>query len=262
MKPSSHALLLSTFFLFSVNTSIAAEGPKFAEMLDPPEGVFCNIDHDTDVNLVWSKMTEAKIYAAEINCISEPGNQQLEVEAVSELQCDEESDGNCSVEITQQELQDALAQGVADESVELPEGEEVIWTCTARVKGLNPPGKSQNHPQTDAPCLLIPENECPAWTAEELADIGTHGFPEKVDYEDAFALSYRDYELDRSTGEFVIARIYKIGGYLYGAYAHRVSEAHDVENNTTGFRLIELTVEEFHSCRDELINHVTNPDAN
>jgi hypothetical protein len=103
------------------------------------------------------------------------------------------------------------------------------------------------------PCVNH-ENTCPVWSQEELDRIGTLGGSILRDYEySGYWENYYDYELGNGIHHYAQAYSYFHSDKLVGRYY----------SNSTGFdyayRFMELTEAQYNACKQQLINHVTNP---
>ncbi|QKI88819.1 hypothetical protein [Thiomicrorhabdus xiamenensis] len=168
------AIIFTTPFL-------AYADPIASEDLYPePQGVFCTIAND-NFNLTWSTIDDSvKKYAYELNCdiVVDDNNETLKLasfEITSEALKASQCDATCSKVIPEGVIDLTISQLIDSGQIDLGgyAAEAVKKSCSLKVKGLNPPGKSQNHPQGSASCETVSSLSCPAWTQEELASIGT-----------------------------------------------------------------------------------------
>lgn len=115
------------------------DGRGPAPQLEAPEAVMCTIDADLmAVNVEWSPVEGATKYSLDFSCEDPMDTMEVEFDFEPE-----------------EALVDAFAMvgfDVFPEPIVLVG--EGAWTCTAKVKGLNPPGRSQNNPKTSAICML------------------------------------------------------------------------------------------------------------
>jgi hypothetical protein len=115
----------------------AERGGRRADPLPAPANLSCAIAGDAmEVQLAWDAVDGAAKYAVDFECEDPTGSMEVDVEYEPE-------------------------ERLVDTSVSVPFDafpEEVIldgdgaWTCLAKVKGLNPPGRKQAHEQAVALC--------------------------------------------------------------------------------------------------------------
>jgi hypothetical protein len=115
----------------------AAPGGRQAVALDAPAEVACPLDGEAqEVQVTWAAVDGATKYAVDFECEDPTGTIEVDVEFEPE-----------------ERLIDTLATVPFDMFPEevILEGEGA-WTCLAKVKGLNPPGRKQAHAQGVALC--------------------------------------------------------------------------------------------------------------
>lgn len=123
-----------------------SQARKEAVPLDAPENVACTIipgDDTTDgtVLVEWDAVDGANKYAVSFDCQDPTGMMETDVEF------DEgEEEGGDNTDTTAE-----VPFPVFDEAGVVLSGDGA-WACLAKVKGLNPPGRRQNHPQGVALC--------------------------------------------------------------------------------------------------------------
>ena len=115
----------------------AERGGRPADPLPAPVNLTCAIDGDAmELQLSWDLVDGASKYAVDFECEDPTGSMEVDVEYEPEERL--------------------VATSVSVPFDAFPE--EVIldgdgaWTCLAKVKGLNPPGRKQAHPQAVALC--------------------------------------------------------------------------------------------------------------
>jgi|GEM_PF-1588504 len=245
-----------------------------------------------EFRISWSPILEikkngpVKKYASEITCKVlkidpegeedpvEYGEVEASPEALPATECPLEGD-ICSTSLPMEDIFAAAAEAVENGDIVLDEGTELSdydLACFAKVKGLNPPGKSQNHPQGVVPCDVVQSSNCPAWSAEELADVGSHGGTTLSDIENLTTAVYTGLYSDEefgNLGEGLSINVVAFTGFHNGwqeyvaHYSHNSqsifpdSETPDPENDVT--RMMTVSEEEYNACKQELIDHVTNP---
>lgn len=159
---------------------LAYADPIASEDLYPePQGVFCSIAND-NFNLSWSTIDDSvKKYAYELNCdiVVDDSNETVKLasfeissEAIKASQCN----ATCSKVIPEDVIDITISRFIDSGQIDLGDytTDDLQKSCSLKVKGLNPPGKSQNHPQGFAICETVSAINCPAWTQEELSSIG------------------------------------------------------------------------------------------
>lgn len=283
---ASLAYLISSFSFadpISIDDLLPAPDPDFLSCT----GVYGESD---EFRISWAPIMEegkkgpVKKYASEVNCTvlkentegEEPsvyGEVEVGLDALPADECPLEGD-ICSTSVPMGDLFAAVNLAVEEGDIVLDEGSEIsdyVIACSAKVKGLNPPGKSQNHPQGTAPCDIVEPVACPAWSAEELADVGTHGGSTVMDLEDytntVYSGLYNDQEYGSLGIDFSINAVaftgFHLGSQGYVAhYSHNPLSIYagtttpDPEKDTT--RLIDVTEAEYEACKQELIDHVTD----
>jgi hypothetical protein len=100
------------------------------------------------------------------------------------------------------------------------------------------------------PCVNY-KNSCPVWSQEELERIGTLGGSILRDYEySGYLENYYDYEGDSEFRHFAQVYSYYHSDKLIGSY---------YSSSPYVYRWMELTEAEYNACKQQLINHVTNP---
>jgi hypothetical protein len=120
-------------------TAYAERGGRQAEPLAAPENVTCGIDVGAMlVDVMWDAVVspDADKYAVDFECEDPTGTIEMDVEYEPEEQLTE------------------LSAAVPFDTFPLEvilEGDGA-WTCVAKVKGLNPPGRKQSHLQGVALC--------------------------------------------------------------------------------------------------------------
>jgi hypothetical protein len=111
-------------------SSNAERGGRTATPLERPEDVMCTIGADA-VQVTWATVEGASKYAVSFECEDPTGTMEMDVEYEPD-----------------ERLTDLLADVPFDvfpaEVILLGDG---AWTCLAKVKGLNPPGRQQAHGQ-------------------------------------------------------------------------------------------------------------------
>jgi len=102
------------------------------------------------------------------------------------------------------------------------------------------------------PCVNY-ENSCPVWGQEELDRIGTLGGNLLLDYYGNYGANENYFDREGGNGFTQYAEVIVSNGTYYGRYYSR----------GTGFPdsvlFMVLTEAEYISCKEQLINHVTNP---
>ena len=115
----------------------AERGGRQAVPLDAPTNVTCTIDGSAlEVHVSWDAVEGAAKYAVDFECEDPTGTTEVDVEY---------------------EPDERLVDTFATVPFEVfPAGVildgDGAWTCLAKVKGLNPPGRNQAHPQGVALC--------------------------------------------------------------------------------------------------------------
>ena len=117
--------------------SSAERGGRLAVRLDAPANVMCTIDGSAlEVEVSWDAVAGAAKYALDFECEDPTGTMEVGVEYEPE-----------------ERLVDTFATVPFDVfPVEVILDGDGAWTCLAKVKGLNPPGRNQAHPQGVALC--------------------------------------------------------------------------------------------------------------
>ena len=115
----------------------AERGGRQAVPLDAPANVACSIDGGAlAVQVRWDAVEGAAKYAVDFECEDPTGSVEVDVEYEPE-----------------EKLVDTFATVPFDafpmEVILVGDG---AWTCLAKVKGLNPPGRNQAHAQGVALC--------------------------------------------------------------------------------------------------------------
>lgn len=260
-------------------TAVNAE-PNVIEALDPPERFDCAIQQDETktYSLTWSEIRDAKKYAYELNCrvltgeTSETAGHAGWLSLKGSLKAKECEGPLCTTSLSETALVEELSRLRESGELVVPEQDNVFVACNAKVKGLNPPGPSQNHPQGIAACEQMQSQTCPAWTAEQLADIGSHGGLTIKDVENQTDSNwiglYTDYEFGLSDPALDInvgaATGYSLNLNTYVAlYYHGPRTSLEWLENTTSpdpendqpSNLMEITNAEYEICKQQLINH-------
>ena len=136
MKQTTLALAIALAATLST-TAHAERGGRQADPLAAPGNVACSIDGGAmEVVVAWDLVTGADKYSVDFECEDPTGT--MEVDA--EYEPEERLTGTMA----------AVPFGTFPLEV-IFEGADA-WTCVAKVKGLNPPGKKQSHPQGVALC--------------------------------------------------------------------------------------------------------------
>jgi hypothetical protein len=268
-----------------ISLKAAVAAPLFviasaAYSLDAPENLVCGISPTSDPTtypISWDEVDGATKYALELACQSQPpeagapSEYSVTVKAPKgSIECDGES---CTAEIAESVIADAILAAATTTTIDPTSGEEVEevnenmtnanWACEAKVKGLNPPGGRQDYDQAvtavaNAPCISI-NHGCPAWSEEEIADVGSHGFPDS--YDDLETVSpngdytLMDDEEDGNTAVFALLRI--IGGERQAFFRH------DPVDPSGGLpyifrQTLGITAEQFNACADSIRQHSVN----
>jgi hypothetical protein len=286
--------ILTASLVYLITTTAIAAPINPDDLFSAPEqdflsctGVFGETD---DFRIAWAPILEVKKngavkkYASEINCDViqvNPENEEspaiygsIEVspEALPASECPLEGD-LCSTSVPMADVFTAAATAVESGEIILEEGTEINdyhLMCSAKVKGLNPPGKSQNHPQGIAACNVASAPSCPGWSDEELATIGSYA-PSRIleDHENAGTGLYGDQEqtyfLDSEGYHINHGAWVRIAGSEY--QAHYFVQTHEsicfdcpVENLIQ--RVTVLTHAEYEACKQELLAHETTTCSN
>ncbi|WP_415881270.1 hypothetical protein [Neptuniibacter sp. QD34_54] len=279
-----------------VSSPVFSTPTPIDDLLPPPDQDFLSctgvFGETEEFRITWAPILEegkngpVKKYASDIFCsvtkaedvgTDEPqiyGEIEVSPEALPARECPSEGD-ICSTTVPMSDLFSAVDQAVEDGDLVLDEGttlDDYNIACSAKVKGLNPPGKSQNHPQGIAPCDVVQASLCPAWSAEELADVGSHGAANLTDDEDisnAFYTGlYNDQEFG-GLGNGLSINVAAFTGFLISSQSYVAHYSHqpmsifpgsttpDPEKDTV--RFMDVTEEEYEACKQELIEHETNP---
>ena len=128
---SSLALLL----LLAPALASAQRGGRQADPLPAPASAACSIGADV-VQVSWEEVAGAGKYAVSFECEDPTGTMEMDVDHEPE-----------------ERLTDLFADVPVDTfPLEVILSGEGAWTCLAKVKGLNPPGRRQNHAQAVALC--------------------------------------------------------------------------------------------------------------
>jgi hypothetical protein len=115
----------------------AERGGRQAVRLDAPANVACTIDGSAlEVEVGWEAVDGASKYAVDFECEDPTGTIEVDVEY---------------------EPEERLVETSAIVPFDVFPAEVILvgegaWTCLAKVKGLNPPGRNQAHPQGVALC--------------------------------------------------------------------------------------------------------------
>jgi len=106
----------------------------------------------------------------------------------------------------------------------------------------------------ELPCVNY-AGSCPVWTQEELDRIGTLGKSKSDLYDYEYVSRDRENYYDRefNSGLRHFAQLLRFGEAYVGRYYS------SYKGYTNAYREMELTADEYDSCRWMLINHVTNP---
>ena len=118
-------------------TAYAERGGRQADPLAAPGDVTCGIDGGALlVDVMWDAVAGATKYSVDFECEDPTGTIEVDVEYEPE-----------------ERLTDIFAAVPFDTfPLEVILEGEGAWTCVAKVKGLNPPGRKQSHPQKMAIC--------------------------------------------------------------------------------------------------------------
>ncbi|MFW1677013.1 hypothetical protein ACFVYJ_04440 [Pontibacter sp. JAM-7] len=246
-----------------------AAPPSPVDLLDAPEGVACKvIDNGEKIfDISWAEIDGAKKYSVELNCDSNLGDVNIEAEvAKSTITC---AAGTCSGSISEAEVAEVIEDAIEAGDVEWPElteGETLGWLCQAEVKGLNPPGKRQNHPKGKASCIEESLSICPVWAPGELSQIGSHTLSApltyllKADIENrtlgSIPGTFMDYEYVGASVEgkwtFVTntASVYKSGDNFVGSFTLATEDSQKSIDRT-----VFLTEAEYEACKSTLTSH-------
>ena len=129
-------IALAIAFLLPLMAS-AERGGRQAVPLDAPADVMCTIDGvDMFVDVSWDAVAGATKYAVSLECEDPTGSTEVEIDYEPE-----------------ERLLETTASVPFDQfPVEVILDGDGAWTCLAKVKGLNPPGRKQSHPQGVALC--------------------------------------------------------------------------------------------------------------
>jgi hypothetical protein len=267
-------IFLATAVIFTF-TPVIAEPIDPLELLSEPEdfefsSCIYRPDEDEKFFLSWSVIPEeegkkpASKYAAEVNCVVQKTNPDEEespivygtVEAEATLKSNDCDQGACSIKIPFLDIQSALDEAIESGEIVIDDGTNIgdyQVGCYAKVKGLNPPKKSQNHPQAIAQCMVSALGSCPAWSDNELGLVGTYNLEIKVDdYEqlylpDGSAFYDAEYDLVNRAGAIV---------YYFPNTSIGISGIY--YNTFLGIqRTTQLTEEEYAACKQEIIDHET-----
>jgi hypothetical protein len=118
-------------------TAYAERGGKQADPLGAPGAVTCGVDGGALlVDVIWNAVPGAAKYSVDFECEDPTGTVEIGVEYEPE-----------------ERLTDTFASVPFDTfPLEIILEGEGAWACVAKVKGLNPPGRKQSHPQGVALC--------------------------------------------------------------------------------------------------------------
>ncbi|MGI1670680.1 MAG: hypothetical protein K6L74_10195 [Neptuniibacter sp.] len=268
-------LAATTVCLFSIPALADPISPS--ELLATPENFSfssCKFAPGEENNFIldWSTIPEAEgkkpatKYASEVNCVLQRPNPEDEenpiiygdVEAEVTVKARDCEEGTCSTTIPYSDIDAALIAAIESGEIVLDEDTELgdyQLTCDAKVKGLNPPNKRQNHPQAVAQCTV---GSCPAWSAGELASIGSYSTNHNFlrDDQEIDSVFYPNAIFDQENGYSPNINTWVLAGYTdegeyYGAYHFDV----DGEENDIWVRRIPLTFEEYEACKQEILDH-------
>lgn len=264
-------LLAISVAIFST-TSYLNAAPKIAEPLEAPTEVSCTIQmpesttQQFDIN--WNAVEGASKYSAELLCANDYGSFTTSA-SVKADDCDE----GCTVSLSNEEVREAVQEAIDSGEMVVPDDfnidEVSLGYCGAKVKGLNPPGKRQNHEFSEmVSCGVVQEISCPAWSAEELALVGSYGAPNRVEDGgstwDGFIDSIMDYEWhdineleDGEVGVNIYAQAYQLtSGEYYGVFFHYYNlTAVEGKEIIRDINRTQLTVEEYEACIQEIRDH-------
>ena len=119
------------------STAHAERGGNQADPLDAPANVTCGIEGGAgEVVVAWGAVAGAAKYSVDFECEDPTGTMEVDAEYEPEERL---------METTAAVPFDVFPLEVVLEG-------EGAWTCVAKVKGLNPPGRKQAHLQGVALC--------------------------------------------------------------------------------------------------------------
>jgi len=104
----------------------------------------------------------------------------------------------------------------------------------------------------ELPCVNY-EGPCPIWTQEELDRIGTLGGSNLGDSENSSGSDENYFDLEWDIGFIHYAQVIRSGDYYLGRYGSQGTGYPD------DLRMMELTADEYYSCKQALIDHQTKP---
>ncbi|WP_415902012.1 hypothetical protein ACMXYR_13650 [Neptuniibacter sp. QD29_5] len=267
-------LISITASLFSI--PILAEPIDPSELLPEPDDFSyssCNYVPGGENNFIlnWSAIPEegkrpAKKYASEVKCLLQKANPEDEdnpitygeVEAEATVKASDCEDGACSATIPYSDIGTALTAAIESGEIVLDEGDELTdyhFACEAKVKGLNPPGKSQNHPQAVAQCTV---GSCPAWSDEEIGLVGNYSSTSGgYDDREINTSTYPNAIFDQELGGSPWVNTWVLVGYTDEGDHYGVYHFDNRTEDTVWVRKIPLTSEEYEACKQEILDHCT-----
>ena len=132
------APVLTIALAATLGTSAFGEpGGRQADALVAPANVTCSIDGGAEeIEVMWDAVAGAAKYSVDFECEDPTGTFEMDVEYEPE-----------------ERLTDTVATVPFDTfPLEVILDGADAWSCMAKVKGLNPPGRKQSHPQGVALC--------------------------------------------------------------------------------------------------------------
>ena len=131
-------LVLAIGLAMTLGTSAFGErGGRQAEPLEAPANVTCNIDGGAmELAVMWDAVVGAAKYSVAFECEDPTGTLEMDVD----------------YEPDERLIDTAAAVPFDTFPLEVILEGEGAWTCMAKVKGLNPPGRKQAHAQGVALC--------------------------------------------------------------------------------------------------------------